>query len=311
MRSGVLLLILAGACGREAAQTEDAGPTDQASGEGVRPPDIHSGDGGGTGNIGQFCNPQDGTKGCQGKATCLTLSSSVGICAVPGCTLEEVSTPEIEDTCPLIPTPGSSSPTRTICTRIQDLGTTYCLPACTPSTQGNPCTKFHALLACDPVSLLYNDHSAVCLFPRCVKDSDCGNKSSINPDATCHTPTGVCMTKGSPNAKIGDPCKSDKDCGNWQNCYPQRKTSTGKTVVEGGYCTVVGCHLGAPWACPAGSKCFSMGPLNTLSLCLATGCQATKPNNLDGCRDEATANQYDCIYLDKTEVCWLDPKAGK
>jgi len=282
-------------------------PMDMGPGEGILPPDLSSGDGTGTGNIGQPCTPGSAKRPCTGQAVCLALSTTTGICAVPDCKMEDIKTAEVEDSCPMISAKDGGALTRTACTRIKSLKRTFCLPVCKPDPKGNPCSKFHSGLACDPVSLLYNGHSAVCLFPRCEKDMDCGNKNPISPDSTCHKATGTCLVRGKTGAKVGDPCSTDTDCGVGQNCYPEQKEASGKTRVEGGYCTVVGCSLGDPWKCPANSKCFSMGPAGALSLCLATGCTVNKPDASDGCRDKATAGQYDCYYISKTPVCWLKP----
>lgn len=259
------------------------------------------------GNIGRPCNPSIKINGCTGDAMCVALNATMGVCAVPDCKMEDITTAEVEDSCPQISTPGGGAATRTACTRIKSLGRTFCLPICKPDPKSNPCTKFHKEVACDPVSLLYNGHSAVCLFPRCEKDPDCGNKNPFSPDSTCHKASGTCLVRGKSGAKVGDPCLVDTDCGTGQNCYPEQKDKTGKKVVEGGYCSVIGCALGAPWQCPASSQCFSMGPAGALSLCLATGCSVSKPDDQDGCRDKATPGQYDCYYISKAPVCWLKP----
>ncbi len=309
---GVLALFAAAALVVCACDTDDAGldagaHRDSGTGDAIQPPDISATDGTGTGNIGRPCTPNAAKTGCTGKAVCLALSKTVGICAVPDCKMEDIRTAEVEDTCPSITPPGGGAKAATACTTISSLKRNFCLPRCKPDPKSNPCTKFHKELSCDPVSLLYNGHTAVCLFPRCDKDYDCGNKNPLSPDSTCHKATGTCLARGKTGAKVGDPCKVDNDCGKAQNCYPEQKNSAGKKVVEDGYCTVVGCALGDPWACPAGSKCFSMGPAGALSLCLATGCSVSKPESQDGCRDKATAGQYDCYYISKTPVCWIKP----
>lgn len=302
----LLVVLLLGACSNDAPNLPpDAGVTDQGTGEGVRPPDLSGKDAGSSGNIGAPCTPGSDA-GCSGAATCLGLSQSVGICAVAGCTLEDPSTATIEDTCPAIPLPGAPGKTvATVCTRAPAAGGTFCLPSCTPSATQNSCAVFHPQVACDPVSVLYNDHSAVCLVPACSKDTDCPAVHPLHPEATCHQGSQTCLPKGKAAGKVGSPCVTNADCGNGQFCYPQRRSKSGKVTVEGGYCTVLGCAHGAPWTCPSGAKCFTIGSGTAMSMCLATGCQAGKPDASDGCRDEASPGQYDCLYLDKTQVCWL------
>jgi hypothetical protein len=270
----------------------------------------------GTGNIGSPCDPATG-QGCTGRAACLKLGTATGVCAISGCTVEDITTPGVEDSCPKITSPEGTS-YRTVCTRVPIQGGTYCLPECTPSTITNPCKRFHTgpykdkstPLSCDPASIIYNDHSEVCLLPGCSDDTDCW-KNFVERDQTCHKATGICQTKGQAGVLVGSPCKVSSDCGPAQFCYPERRDKSGRTLVEGGYCTVVGCGYADErttiWDCPSGSKCFSMGSLSTLSMCLATGCSPDKPPESDGCRDTATPGQYDCIYIDKVAVCWLAP----
>jgi hypothetical protein len=191
----------------------------------------------------------------------------------------------------------------------------FCLPACIPRADLNPCKKMgHPGLACDPVSILLNDVSEVCLFPACNKDADCGNKNPMDPDSTCHLPSGLCRTRGSPQGVIGGACQVSADCGEYQYCFPEQ-TVDGEVIAEDGYCTLFGCKYydGAEppfWQCPVGSECFL---IEGLSLCLATGCDHTAENPVDGCRDTASDGQYDCIKPgnDLPAVCWLDIKGGR
>ena len=301
--TAIVVLALAFVCCSDDTSSVDAGVVDKGQGESVRPPDLGIKDGGGAGNIGSSCDPLKPTE-CVGKTSCLKLAEGLGVCTISSCTMEDISTPAIEDTCPKVTPPKGGAAVRTICTRVPTAGGQYCLPQCSPSTSSNPSSKFHSGLSCDPISILYNDHSEVCLLPGCTQDTDCWKAMK---DSYCHKTTGTCFTNGKSGVKVGDPCKSSSDCGPNQYCYPQRKDSQGKVMVEGGYCTMVGCKYLKPWDCPAGSQCFSMGSLNALSLCLALGCSADKPPATDGCRDETSAGQYDCIHLDKYQVCWLAP----
>jgi hypothetical protein len=320
--AGLLLpaLLLSYSCTSTETPEGDGGARDLGPGDAVRPPDLSVAADAGTGNIGSPCDPDTG-QGCTGGATCLKIGHQAAVCTISGCTLENIATPGTEDTCPTI-TPRSGPSFRTVCTRVPIAGGTFCLPACTPSTTQNPCKVFHSgpykarsrPLSCDPASIIYNDHSEVCLLPGCLQDTDCW-QNALMRDQICHKPTGTCQTVGQAGVKVGAPCKVSTDCGPSQFCYPERKESGGRTLVEGGYCTVVGCNYGEAdnktsiWDCPAESRCFTMGSLNALSMCLATGCSPEKPPESDGCRDKASAGQYDCIYIEKVAVCWLAPSA--
>ena len=296
-------------------QHRDASTSDCCHYDAVKPPDLTTGDGRSGNSIGKECDPGT-SKGCTGATTCLKVTPKVGVCALPNCALEDITTPANEDNCPTTMV-GATSVTGwpTVCTRVPSAGGNFCLPKCSiqinEEPRTNPCLQFHQGLACDPVSLTYNDHSEVCLFPRCKSHADCNGGSTLPLASWCDVATGLCLPLGSKGAKVGSPCKVSTDCGTNQYCYPERKTIGGKVMVEGGYCTVVGCTYGEPWTCPSGSRCFSMGSLNALSLCLAQGCNADDPPAKDKCRDEASAGQYDCIYLDKFQVCWLAPQNSK
>jgi hypothetical protein len=318
-----LLALTIGACNKT-TQTLDARPADGHA-EGVVPPDFRFGDGGWAGNIGSPCDPKTGA-GCAGQAHCLQVGDSVGVCTLRGCRVEDLSTPDMEDDCPPVPsrTDGGLIPTvcTTVSTAARDGGpgsATFCLPKCVPSPNGNSCASINPALACDPLSLLQNGHSEVCMVPACTSDLECGNKDWRHPDQFCETVTGMCHTLGTVNGKVGSPCKKSAECGESQYCYPESKDSSGKVVVEGGYCTIIGCKYGeksptpcppgarCPWRCPSGSKCVVLGAAMAFSLCLATGCQAGVEPKSDGCRDEASAAQYACTAQDGDWVCWLDP----
>jgi hypothetical protein len=252
------------------------------------------------GNIGDPCVV--GT-GCSGAAECLEVGPGIGVCARKGCTPENVTTAKTEDDCPMLGT--GPAAVRTVCTRIStgaSASAYFCLPKCEPKPDANPCVGVvGARLACDPVSLLQNGWSEVCMLPACESDAECGNRNPISPDSTCDPATGTCQARGNAGVKIGAKCKTSADCGPKQFCYAERKDRDGKPMVEGGYCTIVGCGYGGPWACPADSKCVSMA--KTFTMCLATGCVLAAPPGKDGCRDGTAAGQYKCIPQDTTSVC--------
>jgi hypothetical protein len=311
-----LLLLLSGSwlagpgCGPARKPDPDASLDAGVTGDGVRPPDLGTRDGGRVGNVGQPCDPNTKQK-CTGEAECLPVSAKVGICAIPNCKMEDITTPAIEDDCP----PLTSISRRSICTAVQvpagDAGyknATYCLPECKASPELNDCKTVNPELACDPVTLLLNGHAEVCLVPACTENAQCG-KDPVKPGATCDPLSGTCQVVGKPGAAIGSPCLVSADCGKGQFCMPEYvDTKTGRTVLAGGYCTIVGCKHGGIWSCPAGSKCFLLGSTEALSLCLAVGCDPTKEPNKDGCRDEAPAGQYTCTVQSGVNVCWIDLK---
>jgi hypothetical protein len=316
---GPLLACLLLGCGGT-APAPDATHSPDAGRDGVRPPDLGSRDGLRVGNVGAPCDRTTKT-GCTGAAECLEVSAAVSICAIPGCTPDDITTAAYEDDCPLLPGMGR----RTICTSVQvpggDAGfvnVNYCLPECTASPNTNSCAEVNSSLSCDPITLLLNGHAEVCLVPACSESSQCG-KDPVNPGASCDKSSRTCQLTGTAGVAIGSPCLVSSDCGPGQLCLPEYTDSkTGKVVLAGGYCTIVGCnHYDASsanqlWKCPDGSKCFLLGSNQALSLCLAVGCTVgTKPGEPDGCRDEAPAGQYTCTLQSGVGVCWVDVTKAK
>jgi len=62
---------------------------------------------------------------------------------------------------------------------------------------------------------------------------------------------------GKPNAKVGDPCINDHDCGGRMACLMEVATS-GTVYFRNGYCSVEGCVFAKTFpdrACHAGSDC--------------------------------------------------------
>lgn len=305
MRGSLVLVAALAVAGCSDTNTPrgDARPPDgRVLGDGVKPPDAGIGDGGLAGNIGAVCTPGSGSCGANGE--CLDVGGGVGVCSVRGCILEDLKTPASEDNCPTL-----AGNVRTVCTTLTPKGASsaanYCLPKCTPSEGKNSCAGLvSAPLACDPVSLLQNGWSEVCMLPACKVDSDCGNRNPIDPDSTCDVTTGTCRVRGVTGVKIGSPCRTSTECGPGQFCYAERKDPAGKTIAEGGYCTVIGCSYGDPWTCPTGSACVVLGVAKAFSYCLATGCSDTAPAASDGCRDEASPGQYACVTQAKgSAVC--------
>ncbi|MCA9669332.1 MAG: hypothetical protein KC503_27240 [Myxococcales bacterium] len=276
-------------------------------GEGVTPPPLEGGADALSGRLGSPCNVADGS-GCVDGTTCLDVGLGVGVCVIPGCTIEDIETPGREDDCP----PGAACARVPI--RLSDGTTrveTYCLRTCVPDPDRNSCAESsnNGQLACDPASVLFTGHAEVCLFPACKGAGDCGNNLT---DYRCDDKTKTCFGVGKPNVPVGSPCKVATDCGPDQFCLAEREIG-GTTKVSGGYCTIVGCKHApmadpqGPWHCPANSRCYSLGRSEAVSLCLATGgCDPKAAPEKDGCRDEAAVGQYQCLEVGGTGVCWLE-----
>lgn len=317
-RGSLVVLTLAFvACGDGTPKlVPDQGGSDLMWGEQIRPPDMQSGDAARSGNIGDPCEPTVSGQ-CTGGTVCLNVGGGVGVCTISGCQLEDIATPASEDDCPTIAA-SDQSHRKTVCTEVSvaapDGGyrtDTFCFPQCTVRPDANDCAVVNPQLACDPASLLQNGYREVCMLPACKVDSDCGNRSLMHPDSICHVATGTCHTRGTVGVEIGSPCKVNSDCGPYQFCFPEQKDDKGNRIVEGGYCTIIGCMHFGPWTCPESSKCFVLASSKDFSLCLATGCNPLEEPKQDGCRDEASAGQYDCRVEEQDSYCWLDPSPGK
>lgn len=181
--------------------------------------------------------------------------------------------------------------TKQVCATVEVNGidTDLCLLRCSPNPTSNPCPK-GSDTACTPESAYYTGELdvAVCWDSPCSDGKDCpvsvgttckpanGDKDcktgefcfAITTNAgkcavagNCSTATGLCHphTLGKSTAKVGDPCKSDKDCGNAMFCEMEDlDTSTGLTTARNGYCSVAGCAFEKTLtfaACPTGSAC--------------------------------------------------------
>jgi hypothetical protein len=309
------LMALAGACTRSTTGGDGSTGHDLRIGEGIIPPDVGRQDGRWTGkeNVGAACVP--GAIGtCRDQAVCLDVSNggSVGVCALAGCTLEDLATPAVEDNCPSLRL-ADGDQLRTVCTLVQTTKQSYCFPLCKPDPRANSCRFGDAALsqqlACDPISILQNGHTEVCAAAACTKDADC-NPNPLKPQYTCDVETEICRVRGTAGMKVGAPCKESTECGPGQHCYRERADRAGKTIVQNGYCTMVGCKYGGPWSCPAGSKCYTIGsPAAAISLCLAIGCDPTaSSSDPDFCRADANPGQYDCTVQGGDTVCWLSAK---
>ncbi|MFH1131026.1 MAG: hypothetical protein V1754_06805 [Pseudomonadota bacterium] len=304
------------ACGTEVFPSEDGQAQDDSGvpvTDSVLPPDSQSiQESGTTLSIGAPCDVNSGA-GCKSEEVCLDVGQNKGVCALPGCTMEDITTSLPEDDCP----------SGAACVRVAVNGgvggeeeISVCVPTCKPSSVENPCAKFGSQLSCDPRSIFLTGYAEVCLFPACVNDSDCPGASVLDPGAAdCDQEIGVCFTNGTPGGDISSPCLVSKDCGKGQVCFraqstfnAQNASQQGTPDVVGGYCTIVGCSYGGLWECPSNSSCFYIGSTQDISLCLAIGCDASAPEEKDGCRDETPGGPYSCLSVEKQSVCWLKPE---
>ena len=270
---------------------------------------------------------------CQG-LTCESLSTGVQICTRT-CHPDSPQTPLVnEDNC----TSGY------ICGTISPPGQIYrCLQKCTPTMSHNPCPVG---LACKPKSTQYSRtvNKAVCVYPPCTSGKDCPvalsetcNQATAVPKCTkspkgafcapdplstlggrcnlagaCHAKSGLCNPHkyGKPAAKVGDPCKDDRDCNGTMFCLQQQAT-LGAPQYRNGYCTVSGCTFAKSLsirACGTGSSCFSY---TYGGICFKT-CDL---KNASSCRGQAKDKHgdYECrawnnltmggVLISKTPIC--------
>lgn len=213
------------------------------------------------------------------------------------CTLENPLTETIEDSCP----------DSTACARLVD-GTRACLPVCDPAKSPNPvCGPLG--LACSPSSIVYTGYVEVCAEPLCETNDECVATASSRKTPIvvneCDLKINSCFYREESAVAIGALCTVDSDCGSGRLCLQERQSKDGKTVREGGYCTMVGCKYGGNWKCPFGSRCLSLGSQNAVSACFATGCDPQKEPEKDGCRDDASLDQYECVPINGGDAVCL------
>lgn len=265
--------------------------------------------------IGRLCTATGNE--CGTEAQCLLVTQDEGVCTC-ACTPDDPTTPTVnEDDCP--------DQTKNICGEVTYSGywvENYCFRKCQPRLNSSDC---EAPVACDPSSTAYSGKldQAVCLFVGCQTDDDCPLTTSQACDPTQPPPgacaagqtclalsstvstLGICTTPGKcdtasglcdkhkttkPTAAIGDPCKSDLECGEYMTCFQERDPTTfgqqdhGASCfsddeccgscdpmsytcagtcavrVRNGYCTLLGCTLATATdftehGCPTGSTC--------------------------------------------------------
>ena len=277
--------------------------------------------------IGKACTKDGGECGdtSTGMGCLQTSDDGTGICTCD-CQPDNPDSPlKNEDSCP--------DQADNVCGSVElTSGDTVnlCLRRCTPGFGGNSCD---GAISCDPRSgLVFGLDSAVCAFPGCKTDDDCpvitatacktddattctnGQRCIATADTgtdglcamagACDATSGLCNDRKDKagtfkaDAKVGDACKDDTECGSVMRC--ERQLDTGATMgAEGadcqadtdccsgtcdtskkctagvctmharnGYCYIPFCaadSLKAVYGCPAGSVC---NRLYTGGLCL-------------------------------------------
>lgn len=194
-----------------------------------------------------------------------------------------------------------------------------CAQTCTLSAERPGCAA--RFLSCDPSTVNLRPYGqVVCLHAGCAADRECsllGLASDLcSTDNQCKTrlgaadafcqgvrcarpgrclPSGLCGVhdKGSPTARIGDPCETDFQCPSAAFCLPEVDRSGKETGHRNGYCTSVGCAYAnlLPFKeCPAGATCSTLDTFDgeCLRIC--------DPGAAASCRGHAQdkAGDYEC-----------------
>jgi hypothetical protein len=152
-----------------------------------------------------------------------------------------------------------------------------CLEECVVDTSGNECKADY--IACNPKAWSFESMFATCLLPKCVTDADCPVPvgtlcyEDADCDATagehcsggicvfdgeCNPQSGLCEWNGDPDAEIGDPCETTRDCPDDCECKTPSVDEHGKAVAANGYCLKRGCMAANEWA-PNGSGSSAPG----------------------------------------------------
>jgi hypothetical protein len=231
-----------------------------------------------------------GANSCCKPLNCTQLNTGISICA-RSCTPDDPTTPLVnEDSC--------SNLSVNICGRASAIaGKHICLRRCYPALGKKGCPTG---VACRPESTTYTGDptKAVCVYASCKGAKDCPVRLSQDcnlttpgtictgagipsgafcaPDrpgmvqgkcalgGSCDLVSGLCKPhlKGKATAKVGDPCKDDRDCPNQGFC-DQQSGGGGLPHARNGYCSVIGCTFASTlfsFACPGGSTCQNLTP---------------------------------------------------
>ena len=336
-RETLLLVTVAAGCG--------GGPSgpglDNADDANGPPPDAAPPDADPLPNVGAWCNhtESDGfgnNPACVEGAQCLEIRPPTdGMCVLRGCRIDVWQTDAEEENCGVLVAEGYTcidldtifgfdnevySPPGRLEGQNEDLTDNFCVPTCTPRSDGNDCD---AEFACRPNSTQWNFVDAICFNMACLDGSDCpitvtdqdtcvtdldcdtsaGQFCVIDPThdtdldrgacavpGVCNGVTGLCERHalGDPAAALGDPCLADTDCPIGGTCVAERDVKDQWGYVVGrtppnGYCTVLGCRFGDTLpdsACPVGTACSNHF--------LAGGCvQNCGVGDPQGCRNNA------------------------
>jgi hypothetical protein len=282
---------------------------------------------------------------------------TAGVCTCE-CTQDDPATPTVdEDNCP--------DTKRNVCAEVVLKGGSvrhYCFQKCSPRIGANECQEPLACALSSPYTFRSPGYHAVCAFHGCTEnwqcpvrtakactdEMDCDTSNSEycldvvygSPQASrrcarpgkCDLLSGLCDKNPvglfDPDAKVGDPCDSDLDCGAAMSCVIQVDTAAylkrggepcfsdreccserceGNSCAPGlctirfrnGYCTITGCaykDLGLR-ACPAGSDC---NLIYRAGLCQMS-CSVSDPL---GCRDNIADlyGDYECRSWDNVDM---------
>jgi hypothetical protein len=314
-------------------------------------------------NIGKPCTKSGGE--CGATMTCLLTDSAgtKGICACK-CTLDDPATPLVnEDSCPDL------SKNRCVDQSETTTPDPWCMQLCDPKLGSNTC---QGSLACIPWigSYLGVYDKSICIITGCAADADCpvntntkcslaakdcpsgqtcttylgttvtGDEGRCQLPGKCDTASGLCTdhTLGKSTAKIGDPCKDDRDCANNMECsqefdrtkYQKKggdtctddlqccsgtctggKCDAGACIVSNrnGYCTMSDCAFKATLpsrACPTGSACNQFSPGGVCR----KACDMTKAGD---CRGNASDlfGDYECRNYGAYFADPMDPSSSK
>lgn len=248
--------------------------------------------------------PCTSSASCCGGLQCIALYTGAQVCSTP-CTPDDPQTPLVnEDSCKL---PAYA------CGAVDPFGSQYaCLLRCQPALGKNPCAPG---IACHPSTnqLAFTLQSAFCAYPACKGGEDCpvrlGTPCNVGapnacaglpptafcaPDepgsfaghcalpGACDQLSGLCAPHGSgtASAKVGDPCKDDRDCGKQMFCIQQEMDASGRVANRNGYCSIDGCAFSNTLkerSCPPQATCQLIFPggrcFKTCDQQDATGCR--------------------------------------
>ncbi|MFO8070396.1 MAG: DUF1566 domain-containing protein [Polyangia bacterium] len=224
------------------------------------------------GNQDAFCLAREGAPGgiCTRECTPATYGNPVDGCVGHGVVCKDVA---------LLTADASDD----------EEGYGVCLEECVVDMGGNECKADY--IACNPRAWSFESMFATCLLPKCVSDADCPVPvgtlcdEDVDCDATagehcsggicvfegvCDPQSGLCSWNGDPDAEIGDPCQTTRDCPDDCECKTPTVDEHGKTVAANGYCLKRGCTAanelapnGSGSSTPGAEERFGCGVVGT------------------------------------------------